>query len=96
MAILRMNLWLSLLHVSGFALPALGVASLLALAVVPPRLWMGSRFWRVWALLCLAGVAVLVAGLAVWGRDGKMFTYLGLVVVTGSVAWWLRRSVARR
>ena len=35
-------------------------------------------------------VAVLLAGLVVFGRDGKMLTYTALVLAQGSLAWWVR------
>jgi hypothetical protein len=35
---------------------------------------------------------VLVAGLAWFGRDGRMATYVALVVVCGSAQWWLLRG----
>ena len=44
------------------------------------------------AALIAAGVVVLVAGLVVFGRDGRMLTYAALVLVQGSLAWWLRGS----
>ncbi|MBK9444423.1 MAG: hypothetical protein IPN53_25360 [Comamonadaceae bacterium] len=34
---------------------------------------------------------VLIAGLVLFGRDGKMLTYLGLVVMAASTQWWLQR-----
>jgi hypothetical protein len=53
------------------------------------------------AAVALSGVAVLVAGLVVFGRDGRMLTYAGLVVVAAVVLWFsgfrraARRPVAR-
>jgi len=41
-------------------------------------------------VLCGLGVAVLAAGLAYWGRDGKMLTYAALVLVVGTAAAWLQ------
>lgn len=77
------------LHIAGFVMPALGVALVL---------WLGLRVRRAgrqsaaaqlgW--LFAAGCAVLLAGLAYFGRDGKMATYAALVLAQGSVAWWLR------
>jgi hypothetical protein len=82
------------LHLLNFALPALLVAGLLAPAVVGlrgpargGRAW--RRFWGAWLALALCGLTVLVAGLVLFGRDGKMATYGALVLVTGSMAWWL-------
>lgn len=90
-----MGIWGLVLHVGNFILPAVMLASCLTvavvgwrgLAVVGPR---GRRLWRVWALLVLAGVTVLAAGLAYFGVDGKMATYGALALVMGSAAWWLR------
>jgi hypothetical protein len=46
----------------------------------------------VWAVLTGLGLAVLLAGLLVHGRDGKMSTYAVLVLVLGTaVAWWRGR-----
>jgi hypothetical protein len=58
-------------------------------------LWPKARRGR-WAarteLLALAGVgvAVLLAGLVYFGRDGKMATYAALVLAQGTLGWWLR------
>lgn len=43
------------------------------------------------ALHFAVGAAVLAAGLAVWGRDGRMLTYAALVLACASSQWlWLR------
>jgi len=84
-----MTPWSFVLHIAGFVMPALGVALVL---------WLGLRVRRVgrssaaaqFAWLFLAGCVVLLAGLAYFGRDGKMATYAALVLTQGSVAWWLR------
>ncbi len=79
-------------HLLNFAAPALGLALLLWGA---PRLWPKSRAGR-WAArkellaLCGLGVAVLLAGLIVFGRDAKMFSYAALVLAQGSLVWWVR------
>lgn len=84
-------------HVLGLLLPALGVAAVLMAA---PRLWPRVRKGR-WALkteavlLVASGLLVLLGGLAVFGRDGKMLTYTALVVVMGTLAWWNRRASGR-
>lgn len=80
-------------HMANFLAPALTVAVMLSLM---PRLRLNKARWRgffrdtLW--LTLAGGAVLLAGLIWFDRDGKMATYLALVMVQGSVAWFLRRS----
>jgi hypothetical protein len=36
----------------------------------------------------------LAAGLWLQGQDGKMSTYLALVLVTASAEWWMQRGWA--
>ena len=79
-------------HLLNFVAPAAVVALLLWGL---PRLWPRSRKSR-WAarrelpVLFALGVAVLLAGLIVFGRDGKMLSYASLVLAQGSLVWWLR------
>lgn len=76
-------------HGLNFLAPALFVAAVLPLA----GRWMGRkaavrRGWRRQAGLQLAiGVAVLLAGLVFFGVDGKMLTYLALVLCCGTCQW---------
>lgn len=79
-----------LLHVLAFCAPAVALALLLTAfsALAGGRRCTVSLFVTDCALLALAGLAVLVAGLMLFGRDGKMATYAVLVVVTGLVQWW--------
>ena len=76
-------------HLFGLTAPAVGVALILWLALGTRRGTRASRFAQL-GLLAMVGVAVLVAGLVVYGRDGKMLTYAALVLAQGSAAWWLR------
>ncbi len=48
--------------------------------------------WRQFAVLWVVGLAVLAAGLVLWGRDGKMLTYAALVVATATCQWALARG----
>lgn len=79
-------------HLLNFVAPA-AVLALLLWGL--PRLWPRSRKSR-WVarreLLVLfgLGVAVLLAGLIVFGRDGKMLSYAALVLAQGTLVWWLR------
>ncbi len=84
-----MTVILMLAHLLAFAAPALGVALVLCLGLWlrrSARLGRGAQF----ALLAGGGVLVLLAGLIAFGRDGRMATYAALVLVQGSLAWWLR------
>ncbi len=86
--------WAWLLHLVNFALPALGLATLLAPAVAGWRSLTPQRLWRAWWPLAGAGLLVLVAGLVGLGRDGRMATYAGLLLVAASLACWLQVRLA--
>ena len=78
-------------HLLNFALPALAVALVLALAA---RLFMkrgagAPGLATQVAITFAAGTVVLLAGLALTGRDGRIGTYAALVAVSGTVQWWL-------
>lgn len=80
-------------HIANFLAPAIVMALLLW---GMPRLRPSAKAGR-WAarreLLaqCALGATVLLAGLLVFGRDGKMLSYTALVLAQGSLAWWVRR-----
>ena len=86
-------------HLLNFVAPAFFVALLL---VVLSR-WlvgaggkaMGLGLGRQLLTVTGAGVLVLVAGLVVWGRDGRIGTYAALVLVCGTVQWVLLRGWRR-
>jgi hypothetical protein len=35
-------------------------------------------------------LAVLIAGLVIFGRDGKMLTYAGLILAAAGSQWWFQ------
>lgn len=80
-------------HIAGFIAPAVFMALILWTV---PRLRRAGRAASGAGLeafmLAVAGVVVLLAGLVVFGRDGKMATYAALVLVQGTLAWWLHRK----
>lgn len=75
-------------HLGGFLAPALLVALVLWPGVAFRRPKPGRWVALVW--LSLAGVMVLLAGLAWFGRDGRMATYAAMILVQGSLIWWWR------
>jgi polyferredoxin len=89
-----MGIHIWVLHLANFIAPALGVAALLALWSwwLRPGQRLSDQAWRrargLFGWVLGAGVLTLLAGLVVFGRDGKMATYAALVMATGSVAWW--------
>jgi len=81
-------------HAINFLAPALWLALLVPLLA---RMFMKKRSVAYTlsaqvAINFVIGCGVLIAGLVLFGRDGKMLTYLGLVVMAASTQWWLQRS----
>lgn len=54
-----------------------------------------SRWWVQWLLQAAVCSAVLLVGLWVGGRDGKMLTYAALVLASASTQWLLVRGWRR-
>ncbi len=83
-----------LLHALNFLAPAFFVALLLPAANryllrnPNPRL----SWWVQTAIHFGVGGAVLLAGLVIFGVDGKMLTYLALVLVCATSQWLLMRG----
>lgn len=81
-------------HLLNFVLPAFAVALLL---VGGCKLFLrkraATRGVTVQVALNFAvGCLILAAGLAWWGRDGKMLTYAALAVGCASTQWFLLRG----
>lgn len=81
-------------HLLNFVLPALFMALLLPLCVRWTPLGRKAALGMSLQILVLAvvHVVVLLAGLFVFGRDGKMATYLTMAVVGASIHWLLLRA----
>ncbi|MEY4732635.1 MAG: hypothetical protein RLZZ464_701 [Pseudomonadota bacterium] len=91
-----MTVWLLILHLFNFVLPALAMAALMPWA---GRWVMGSGgapLRRRMVTHAVAGVLVLVAGLVLQGHDGKMSTYLALVLVAATAEWVMHRGWSRK
>lgn len=82
------------LHLLNFLAPALCLPLLLwpmaRLAFGRPA--GAPRWWVQWGVQAAVGAAVLLAGLWVFGRDGKMLTYAALVLAGASCQWLLQRG----
>ncbi len=81
-------------HLLNFCAPAAFVALLMALA---SPIFMKKRpqvtVWRgQLAINFIVSLVVLLIGLVVFGRDGKMATYGALVVACASSQWWMLRT----
>ena len=81
-------------HLLSFIAPALAVAMVVSLAArwVLPRGAAPMRWWVSFAIDSVAGVAVLGAGLWLFGHDGKMATYAALVLVVATCQWLIGRA----
>ena len=81
-------------HLLNFVAPAAAMALLLVLSrrLVGSKTPLALSWWAHAAIVFIVGVAVLAAGLALWGRDGRMFTYAALVVACATCQWVLVRG----
>ena len=88
----------ALWHVGNLFLPALALGALAAaLAKLVWRRDLAGVAWqRLAGPACAACAAVLLAGLALWGRDGKMATYAAMVAVCALTLWWQGFGPGRR
>ena len=91
-----MTLWQLVLHLFNFVLPALAMAVFMPCA---GRWVMGTDGWP-WLQRMLvhavAGLLVLAAGLVLQGGDGKMGTYIALVLLATTAEWVMHRGWTRR
>jgi hypothetical protein len=88
-----MNAFDALWHILHFTAPAFAVAALLSLR---GPFW-GSKsilsgFLRRFVLNTVAALVALSLGLWFLGNDGKMLTYLAMVLACASSQWCLMRS----
>lgn len=80
-----------LIHAVNFVFPALFMATVMTAA--SPWLLrgrgLGLRWVVQWAVQFALGCAVLLLGLWSLGRDGKMLTYVALILVAAAAQWGL-------
>jgi hypothetical protein len=83
----------AILHLAAFFLPSLGLGAVSAL--LAKLLWRrdlrATAWWRLSLWAAGSAAAVAAAGLVAYGQDGRMFTYLGMVLAAAaSLGWFLR------
>ena len=88
----------ALWHLINFFVPAIGVGLLGAAGA--------KLFWRrdlarvSWRRLASwatgAGALTLLAGLVIFGRDGRVATYAAIVVASAAALWWAGFGAPRR
>jgi hypothetical protein len=85
-------------HLLNLLLPALGVAALAA--ALAKLLWRQALAAVRWSRLAgtgaLAGAVVVIGGLVLSGRDGRMSTYVALVLAVALGLWWSGFGPGRR
>jgi hypothetical protein len=76
-------------HVFNFALPAVVVGLMLPSLTRFSALGRQARpgFWWQGLANVVAGLLVLAGGLWFWGHDGKLATYLAMVVACATSQW---------
>lgn len=83
----------TLIHLLNFAAPAAVVALVVSLISRFGMKKAGFRLilWQFIAINFVVCLAALLVGLWVFGRDGKMLTYFGMVLACGTCQWVLGR-----
>ncbi len=89
-----MNPVLAINHLLNFMAPALAMALMMACAVyVFWRNRAKSIGWlKLFAIDFVICLAILLAGLIIFGNDGKMWTYTALVVISATSQWLILRG----
>ena len=87
-----------LVHLLALVFPAWVLSFLLSL--IAAVVWRQGRlrlsFLANWAALGLTGSAVLLAGLMVFGEDGRILTYAILTLAVATVQWLVVRPAKLR
>ncbi|MDD2545514.1 MAG: hypothetical protein PHI55_04430 [Burkholderiaceae bacterium] len=81
-------------HLLNFVAPAAALALALVLGARfgVSRMPLAPVWWAQLAIHFAVGCAVLLGGLVLLGRDGKMLTYAALVLAMASCQWLLLRG----
>lgn len=81
-------------HLLNFCAPAFAIAVLVPIfaRLTGTGKAAGTAFVNQWAVNFAACLAVLLAGLWLFGHDGKMATYTAMVLVCASAQWLMQRA----
>lgn len=79
-------------HLFNFVMPAIAMGVMMPLAsrLVWRKVAVSKPLKTQMLITTAAGTAVLIAGLVIFGNDGKMMTYLALVLVAAGCQWWFQ------
>lgn len=88
---MKMGVWDAAFHLLSFILPAAFVALAVTFAgrFFKQNRPIAGKFIARSAINFIVCLAVLIIGLILTGRDGKMLTYLAMVVASATVQWLL-------
>jgi hypothetical protein len=85
-------------HLLNLFLPALALGALSA--ALAKLLWRRALAGQPWARLALPAMAstaaMVLAGLLLFGRDGRMATYVAMVLACAITLWWRGFGPGRR
>ena len=85
-------------HLLNLFLPAVGLGALASIAA--KLLWrreLAAVAWRRLAVpACVASALVLLGGLVLFGRDGKLATYSAMTAACAFTLWWRGFGPGRR
>jgi FtsH-binding integral membrane protein len=79
----------AILHLAGFLAPAMAVGLLVPLGarIFQQNRPLAQRYVAQAAINFIVCAAVLAAGLWFFGRDGKMSTYMAMVLASATAQW---------
>lgn len=79
-------------HLFNFILPAIAMGVMMPLfsRLIWRKTTVKLSIQRQMLITSTVCLAVLIAGLVIFGRDGKMLTYAGLVVAAAGCQWWFQ------
>lgn len=93
-----MNVWDAVLHLSNLLWPAVMLGAMAA--ALTKLIWRGElrgvAWRRLFAWSAVPSMLVVVAGLVLQGRDGRMSTYAAMVMAAALGLWWAGFARPRR